>query len=140
MVDPWGAILTECDQNDVSVPQCKIAKISLKPLNDIRNRLPCFDHRRNDVYALAPLRMLTPEKSLHATCYDFKPIPVKVEETPHFIFEKYPVPKSTAFLETPLSIAFTNITCVVPGRKYNKVFIGIRFICLIKFRIIFQIF
>lgn len=117
MVDPWGRILAECDQDDASVPQCRTVKVSLEPLVDVRNRLPCFNHRRNDVYALASLRLIPAEDSIHTTDSDFKPVPIEDEATPYFLFEKYPVPKSTTFLETPLSIAFTNITCVVPGRN-----------------------
>lgn len=118
MVDPWGKILAECNQDDASVPQCQTVKISLEPLNDVRKRLPCFSHRRNDVYALAPLRLIPVEKSLLATDSEFQPIPIEDEETPYFLFEKYPVPKATTFLESPMSIAFTNVTCVVPGRKF----------------------
>lgn len=121
VVDPWGKILVECGSDDSTVPQCKTAKISLEPLTDIRNRLPCFNHRRNDVYALASLRILSPKKSLTATNKDFQPIPIEEEQTPYFLFEKYPVPESTTFFETPLSIAFTNITCVVPGRKIYSI-------------------
>lgn len=117
IVDPWGKILAECDKDDGTVPQFKIAQISLDPLNAVRSRMPCLEHRRNDVYVLAPIRLITPEKSLHALCSDFEPLAVQEEATPYFVFEKYPVPKSTTFLETPLSIAFTNVTCVVPGRK-----------------------
>lgn len=117
MVDPWGKVLIECDKDDASVPQCQTTKISLESLKDIRNRLPCFDHRRNDVYALAPIKMITADKSVNKSNSEFIPVPVEGETTPYFLFEKYPIPKSSTFLETPLSIAFTNIRCVVPGRK-----------------------
>lgn len=122
VIDPWGRILAECDQDDASVPQCRVVKVSLEPLLDVRNRLPCFNHRRNDVYALAPLRLISAEESLSATDSDFQPVPIEDEKTPYFLFEKYPVPKSTTFIETPLSIAFTNITCVVPGRMFYYCF------------------
>lgn len=86
-------------------------------MNNVRNRLPCFEHRRDDVYALAPVRIIPAQNTMNAPSSQFKPLPIQDEKTPYFIFEKYPVPESTTFLETPLSIAFTNITCVVPGRK-----------------------
>lgn len=117
MIDPWGKILVECDKDDKSVPQCKTTTISLESLMSIRNRLPCFEHRRNDVYTLAPIQMVTANESVNKINSNFTPIPIEEETTPYFLFEKYPVPKSTTFLETPLSIAFTNIRCVVPGRK-----------------------
>lgn len=105
--------MAECDKDDTSVPQCKVAQISLESLNNVRSRMPCLEHRRNDVYALAPCRLFSAEKTVQPL--DFEPASVVEEATPYFIFEKYPVPKSTTFYETPLSIAFTNITCVVPG-------------------------
>lgn len=114
-MDPWGKIIAECDKDDTSIPQCKTVKISIEPMLNVRNRLPCFEHRRNDVYALAPIQMIPAEKSVNVM--KFQPIPIVNEEKPYFLFEKYPVPESCTFLETPLSIAFTNISCVVPGRK-----------------------
>lgn len=117
VVDPWGKVLIECDKDDKSAPQCLTTTISLDSLTDIRNRLPCFEHRRNDVYSLAPIQMITADKSVKNFNSCFTPIPIEEETTPYFLFEKYPVSKSSTFLETPLSIAFTNIRCVVPGRK-----------------------
>lgn len=117
IVDPWGNILAECDKDDGTVPQCKIAQISMDHLKAVRSRMPCQEHRRDDVYALAPIRLIKPEQSLYARCTDFEPLRVQEEATPYFVFEKHPVPESTTFFETPLSIAFTNVTCVVPGRK-----------------------
>lgn len=117
MIDPWGKVLAECDKDDKSVPQCLTATISLDSLMNIRNRLPCFEHRRNDVYTLAPTQMITADKSVNKFNSNFISIAADEETTPYFLFEKYPVPKSSTFLETPLSIAFTNIRCVVPGRK-----------------------
>lgn len=58
--------------------------------------MPCFSHRRPDVYSL-----------------DFH-----VQQLPSdapFIFEKYPVDRRTIFYETEHCVAFTNIRCVVPG-------------------------
>lgn len=113
VVDPWGKILTECGDN-VNHVQCKSVTIDVNDLVAIRQRMPCFEHRRNDVYALAPIQMVSPEESI-----DEKVIlgVAEEEQQPHFIFEKYPVQKSTIFYETPFCVAFTNISCVVPGRK-----------------------
>lgn len=117
MVDPWGKIIAECDKDDSSVPQCRTVTISLEPMMDVRKRLPCFDHRRDDVYALTPIQLIPPAQSIHAPNSKFEPLPIQEEKTPYFTFAKHPVARSTTFLETPLSIAFTNVTCVVPGRK-----------------------
>lgn len=113
VVDPWGKVLAECEDN-VNRVQCKAVTVDVGELTAIRQRMPCFEHRRNDVYALAPIQMVSPAKSI-----DEKETlaVVEHEQTPHFIFEKYPVPKSTVFYESPLCVAFTNISCVVPGRK-----------------------
>lgn len=126
-MDPWGKIIAECDKDDSSIPQCRTVSIASEELQNIRNRLPCFSHRRDGVYALAPIKMITAEESLNARNANFSPIPVEKEEIPYFVFEKYPVAKSTTFLETPYSIAFTNIRCVVPGRTFYFIFFGLRF-------------
>lgn len=117
IIDPWGEVLAECD-DDASKVQCKTVSIDLNLLNNIRERMPCFEHRRNDIYTLAPLQMATATESTRSTCHLGDPVQaVETEETPYFVFERHSVPKSTVFYETPLSIAFTNVTCVVPGRK-----------------------
>lgn len=115
VVDPWGEVLLECD--DLPVPQCKTIKISLDTLQTVRRQLPCFDHRRDDVYSVIPLQMTSPAKSIVGVSKDSEEVPIEKEEIPYFAFEKNSVPKSTTFLDSPLSIAFTNVTCVVPGRK-----------------------
>lgn len=105
VIDPWGKVVAECDKDDVSVPQCRTATISLDGLTNIRKRLPCFEHRRNDVYALAAIEMIPSDKSVEKLNSNVTPIAVEDETTaPFFLFEKYPVPKSSTFLETPLSI------------------------------------
>lgn len=115
VVDPWGKILTECE--NIETVQCKTATINLEPLHAIRERVPCFSHRRGEIYALAAVQMITPAKSTSLTDDDGEQLEIAVkQQKPYFIFEKHDVPKSTIFYETPLSLAFTNVTCVVPGR------------------------
>lgn len=116
VVNSWGEIVAECS-NEIKEPQCVTAKIDLESIAGVRSRMPCFEHRRDDVYALNPIKIKSPELIDHDV--EHEPVAIEDEKVPHFVFEKYPVPKSTTFLETPLSIAFTNITCVVPGRKYE---------------------
>lgn len=63
--------------------------------------MPCFDHRRNDVYLL---------RELNET-------PLNDENLQHsYDFGGHVVPKETVFMTSEHSIAFTNIRCVVPGR------------------------
>lgn len=61
--------------------------------------MPCFSHRRPDVYSLN-FRVQN-EYSIS------KGLP--------FVFEKYPIDYRTIFYETETCLAFTNIRCVVPG-------------------------
>lgn len=117
IVDPWGKVLIECD-NSLD-PQCLSVKIDADTIESIKERMPCFEHRRNNVYSLNAIRMITAEQSLQPLDIDYRPMSSETEETPYFLFEKYPVSKSTTFYESPLSIAFTNISCVVPGRMLN---------------------
>lgn len=114
VVDPWGRKLAECVDKK-PVPQCLTVKIDTTPLENIRKHLPCFDHRRDDVYTVLPFQMISPARSLLPMNEEFKSN--EANDTFKFIFETFPVPESTTFLESPLSIAFTNITCVVTGRN-----------------------
>lgn len=98
VVDPWGKIITECGTNDTAI-DCKTVAINLKEMNDIRSRMPCFEHRRN-VYSLIPVNFV--DRALTNEVI--------------FRFEKHIIPKSTIFFESGMSVAFTNICCVVPGR------------------------
>lgn len=113
IIDPWGQIIAECS-NENKEPHCVTSKIELDLIKSIQERLPCFDHRRS-LYTLHGA-MIPPINSIDSNFF-YNPVETENEETPYFVFEKYPVPKSTTFIETSLSIAFTNITCVVPGRK-----------------------
>lgn len=129
VVDPWGKILVECENDDPSKPICKAVALDLTEIDLIRQRLPCFDHRRDEVYALAALQMklpvqTIPESKLRKRAKTILTIQsedqqeqIPEEEEPYFLFEKHPVYKSTIFYETASSLAFTNITCVVPGRE-----------------------
>lgn len=104
MINPWGKIIAECNnEKDIDVVT---ANIDLDIVTSTRQSMPCFQHRRSDVYSLVPL-----ELSLN-------------EQTNNFIFEKYPVECETIFCETQYSVAFTNIRCVVTGRKnFNHLYL-----------------
>lgn len=97
VVDPWGKILVECEQKDVTIA---FTEINLEKIDKITNNMPCFHHRRKDIYTLTPLE-LKKEYNLR-------------NET--FMFAQHPIPHDTIFYCTEKCVAFTNIRCVVPGR------------------------
>lgn len=117
IVDPWGKVLVECKYEPDRV-QCVTASIDLSKMDDVRQRMPCFDHRRSDVYVVTPVQIIDPSKSL---LDGESPIQPAEETEPYFVFEKNHVKKSTIFYETLNCVAFTNITCVVPGREFTFV-------------------
>lgn len=93
VVDPWGKILACCEDMELGV---KTANIDLNKLNKIRQNMPCFEHRRNDIYTLTAIETADLENVDRA-------------------FGPHTVPKSTIFLESPYCYAFTNLRCVVEG-------------------------
>ena len=79
-----------------------VTEINTEKINKVIQSMPCFDHRRNDVYSLIPIEM-TQE--------------VKPDEAKQMKFGNHIVDRNTIFYETEYSFAFTNIRCVVPGRN-----------------------
>lgn len=96
IVDPWGKVVAECDQE--IVPDVAFTEIDTKKIESVRNNMPCFEHRRDDIYRI---RCLT------------TPITTNVQKD--FMFGPHVIPKETIFFESVHSFAFTNIRCVVPG-------------------------
>ncbi|XP_063704571.1 nitrilase and fragile histidine triad fusion protein NitFhit [Culicoides brevitarsis] len=94
IVDPWGKVVAECDQE--TVPDVAFAEIDPNKLESVRNNMPCFEHRRDDIYAI-------------------KSVTGSTEIQKDFMFGPHKVPKETIFYESAHSVAFTNIRCVVPG-------------------------
>lgn len=97
-IGPFGDILSSCSE-DLDI---KFVEIDLKKITTVESNMPCFKHRRNDVYGV----MLN--NSANTSVGLLKP-------GESFIFEKYPIDQQTIFLETKFSVAFTNIKCVVKG-------------------------
>lgn len=62
--------------------------------------MPCFQHRRHDVYDLSPVNINVPALNDNDT----------------FKFAEKDIKGSTVFYRSKHSYAFTNIRCVVPGR------------------------
>lgn len=106
IVDPWGKIIAECG-DDENVVDHRTVTINYAELHKVRSNMPCFEHRRDDVYALTPIQLNACSSSSLDDCDQTKP----------FYFEKHPIQKATIFYESTFSVAFTNICCVVPGRE-----------------------
>jgi diadenosine tetraphosphate (Ap4A) HIT family hydrolase len=91
VVSPWGDVLARCTEE----LEVQFVEIDLGKIEKVERNMPCFSHRRADVYSI-----------------DFN---VQFERVKDFVFEKYPIDSRTIFYETEHCVAFTNIRCVVPG-------------------------
>lgn len=96
VVDPWGKILGEAGQQDLDVV---IAELDFDKLTNVRQNMPCFDHRREDVYNLSYMKGTAITEPSGST-YNFGGINI---------------PKEMVFYTSEHSFAFVNIRCVVPG-------------------------
>uniref|UniRef100_A0A8D8MVT8 Nitrilase and fragile histidine triad fusion protein NitFhit n=2 Tax=Culex pipiens TaxID=7175 RepID=A0A8D8MVT8_CULPI len=96
VVDPWGKILGEAGQQDLDVV---IAELDFDKLANVRQNMPCFDHRREDVYNLSYVKG-TARAETSTTKYNFGGIDI---------------PQDSVFYTSEHSFAFVNIRCVVPG-------------------------
>lgn len=94
-ISPWGDVLAQCKEE----LEVQFVDIDLESITKVESNMPCFQHRRDDVYSVDVM----------------KTVPLPSEEPKPFVFEKYTIDRRTIFLETEFSVAFTNIKCVVPG-------------------------
>lgn len=76
-----------------------VAEIDLNLVSQIRKEMPCFQHRRSDLYELKA-----------------KDCGVLQDISSIFKFADKIIPGETVFYQSSYSFAFTNIRCVVPGR------------------------
>lgn len=90
VVDPWGKVIAQCSDGT----GLALAQINLPYLREIRENMPVASHRRTDLY---------PE------------MPVALKEQEIYDFGQVKVTRESVFYTSPLSIAFTNKRCVVPG-------------------------
>lgn len=105
VVDPWGDIIAECAEEK----DCyKLVDIDIAKLDKVRRNMPCFDHRRNDIYQL----------KLNEDSKQILTNNVTDNGDKYFTFGENKIPIETVFFESALTFAFTNIRCVVPGRKH----------------------
>lgn len=103
IVDPWGRIIAECPKyTENTIPSSDfsyaVAIIESSSLEKIRQEMPVFNHRRDDIYQIQ-------QKSI---CPD-------IESCDPYMFATKKIPARTVFYRSNLSFAFTNIRCVVPG-------------------------
>lgn len=94
-MSPWGDVLAKCTE-DLEV---QFVELDLEKITKVERNMPCFSHRRDDVYSIA----MKTANSLESASSE------------PFMFEKYPIDRRTIFYETEFCVAFTNIRCVVPG-------------------------
>lgn len=115
IIDPWGQIIASLPKYTVGVDTNEgvaVAEIDLDLVKKIRREMPCFQHRRNDVYDLCPVNIDVPP----------------LNDNDNFKFADKIIPGSTVFYRSKHSYAFTNIRCVVPGRILKLIF---SFFCVI---------
>lgn len=95
VVSPWGDVLAKCTEE----LEIQFVEIDLDKIAKVERNMPCFSHRRNDVYSIdmKTANSLEPPRQMP------------------FLFEKYPIDPESIFYETDYSVAFTNIRCVVLG-------------------------
>lgn len=92
-VGPWGNVLADLETNPLDVTTVELDLSTIQP---IRDNIPCFKHRRDDIYSLSVQHAST-----------------NIEED--FRFGECTIKKETVFLQTRYCYAFTNIRCVVEG-------------------------
>lgn len=94
--------MAECPKYKSDIPQnnsIAIAEIDRNLIKKIRQEMPVYQHRRNDIYSLTQLN----------------PSSLKIIGN-SFNFADRIIPATTVFYQSKFSFAFTNIRCVVPGR------------------------
>uniref|UniRef100_A0A182WF00 Nitrilase and fragile histidine triad fusion protein NitFhit n=1 Tax=Anopheles minimus TaxID=112268 RepID=A0A182WF00_9DIPT len=98
VVNPWGTILGEAGNQDQDVV---VAELDFDKLQSVRANMPCFEHRRDDVYNLST-RVGLPYTS-------------RTTSNEQYSFGGIHIQPETIFYVSEHSFAFTNIRCVVPG-------------------------
>lgn len=101
VVNPWGVVLGETGQDDVDVV---ITELDFGKLESVRQNMPCFEHRRDDMYNLS-YRKGTARAQIADKQYSFG---------------TNDIPKEMVFYSSEHCFAFVNIRCVVPGRILHK--------------------
>ncbi|XP_050427011.1 nitrilase and fragile histidine triad fusion protein NitFhit isoform X2 [Adelges cooleyi] len=96
VVDPLGTVIAQCSDE----PGFVLAPIDLTLVNSIRATMPLVNHRRYGIYP-----------KMSSTPWPYLPI----QDSSEYKFGASTVKGFQVFCQTPLSMAFTNIKCVLPG-------------------------
>jgi len=94
-ISPWGEVIARCTEE----LEVQFVEIDLEKVAKVERNMPCYAHRRNDVYSLE-VKVANE---------------MKIASNEPFLFEMHEVDRRTIFYETEHCVAFTNIRCVVPG-------------------------
>ncbi|KAF5300030.1 hypothetical protein FQR65_LT09287 [Abscondita terminalis] len=100
VIDPWGKIIAQAPKYTPKISTHQnviLAAIDQNMQKHVHDRMPVYNHRRDDLYQLVP------------TTISLTNLPSD------FLFSEKVIPNSVVFYCTPYSYAFTNIRCVVPG-------------------------
>ncbi|XP_030385271.1 nitrilase and fragile histidine triad fusion protein NitFhit [Scaptodrosophila lebanonensis] len=99
IINPWGKVLADCGgEQELAVAT---ATIDLGSLESLYQSMPCFEHRRNDIYSLTAYNLPTATTD-GSSCEDR-------------MFAGNKVDMRTIFYESEHCFAFTNLRCVVQG-------------------------
>ncbi|XP_073949746.1 ntrilase and fragile histidine triad fusion protein NitFhit isoform X2 [Choristoneura fumiferana] len=109
-VDPWGVVLADCGDE----AGYKVAELDLARLEQVRENMPVFQHRRKDVYSLYTLSLRTSSELEKPQTAPPEPIAAPTVGPTHR-FGHVQVPDTCVFYKTELTYAFVNLRCVTPG-------------------------
>ncbi|KAL7734170.1 hypothetical protein ACLKA6_011849 [Drosophila palustris] len=96
IISPWGKVLADCGEEALCVAT---AEVDLSMIEKLYKSMPCFEHRRNDIYSLTAFNLKLPN----------------AEDAQDRAFANNTVDKRTIFYESEHCYAFTNLRCVVEG-------------------------
>ncbi|XP_017066316.1 nitrilase and fragile histidine triad fusion protein NitFhit [Drosophila eugracilis] len=94
IISPWGKVLADCGCEELAIGT---AEVDLSVLQNLYDSMPCFEHRRNDLYTLTAYNVPSAEPA---------------QDRP---FASNIVDRRTIFYESEHCFAFTNLRCVVTG-------------------------
>ncbi|KAF5284532.1 hypothetical protein FQA39_LY17005 [Lamprigera yunnana] len=100
IIDPWGKIISESPKFKKESPineNIMVATIDIDLTKNVREKMPTFKHRRDDLYQLIPK------------------VGLLEDLRENYLFSNKVIPADIVFYSTSYSYAFTNIRCVVPG-------------------------
>lgn len=84
IVGPFGEVLARCDPTkDVDV---QTVRLDMRQLDAVRQRMPCLEHRRSDVYSLLPVEFRRSDDGERPQ-----------SDGAAFVFETFDIPADTIF-------------------------------------------